>query len=409
MSTLIIVLPLKAADALTTYSYVRVGTAADNSGPASAVAGELPKLQRAVDETLVVVPVEALAWQRVELPKGVGTGSPRLRTVLNGLLEEKLLDEVPDLHLAIEPQPAAGSPVWVAACNRQWLIQHLRNLEAGGQVIGRIVPEFSPQSERLKLQVLGDPRPSQFVLTGPGVAGGVIRLPLASTSLAMALGDEQIPANLECLAEPAVAADAEKMVGNGVTLQQPAERWALAASSPWDLAQFELASSGRIRAARKLGTVARSFLQAPAWRPARWGVVLLLLANLAGLNAWAWKEQQSAQHLRTTINKTLTQAFPQVRLVVDAPVQMARELSALQQAAGAPSTRDLEVMLGALANAAATGQSPTAIEYSAGQARLKGMNITQADLPAIAETLRPQGYSLRLEGDVAVLKAETAP
>jgi hypothetical protein len=71
--------------------------------------------------------------------------------------------------------------------------------------------------------------------------------------------------------------------------------------------------------------------------------LLLLAANLIGLNAWAWKEQASWQSRRSAIDSTLTRTFPAVKVVVDAPVQMAREVAALRQATGAPSGSDLEV------------------------------------------------------------------
>src|SRR5690606_38929544 len=106
-------------------------------------------------EAVAVVPVQALAWHAVELPKGLAPGSPRLRAALEGLLEEQLLDEPETLHLALQPSPRPGEPAWVAICDRAWLRNALQLLEAAGRPATRIVPEFAPEGE-LALAVIGD-------------------------------------------------------------------------------------------------------------------------------------------------------------------------------------------------------------------------------------------------------------
>src|SRR6218665_872407 len=54
-----------------------------------------------------VVSGGALSWQRVLLPPGLPLGAgqqtPRLRSALEGLLEDRVLDDVGQLHFAIEP------------------------------------------------------------------------------------------------------------------------------------------------------------------------------------------------------------------------------------------------------------------------------------------------------------------
>ena len=105
----------------------------------------------------------------------------------------------------------------------------------------------------------------------------------------------------------------------------------------------------------------------------------------------------------------LTDTFPQVKVVVDAPVQMAREVAALRQATGAASGRDLEPMLQAFGQLALTQQAPTAIEFEAGELRLKGLTLAAGALAEANPRLRPLGLHLRTEGDTAVLRQEGAP
>jgi len=409
MSTLIITLPPSTGDATTRYDHVLTPEGQTVAAQATAFPASLPDASRGVSETIAVIPPENLSWHQVDLPKGVGTGSPRLRPVLQSLLEDRLLDDPEDLHLAMEPGARAGSPAWVGVCDKAWLRQHLQVLEKAGRTVTRIVPEFAPHTDPLRLQFLGEPAQAQMVISGQGVAGGVLRLPVTTTMLALALGREGLPEQAEVLAEPAVAALTEQLLQQKAGLQQRAQRIVLAAQTPWDLAQFDLASTGRTRTLKRVSATARDFLTAPRWRAARWGTVLIIAANLIGLNAWAWKEQASWQAKRSAIQSTLTQTFPGVKVVVDAPLQMAREVAVLRRATGAPSSRDLETMLGALGSAMPAGRSVSAIEFAAGEVRLKVPNLGAGELAGVSAKLVPMGYNVRAEGDGLLIRQDAAP
>jgi general secretion pathway protein L len=175
------------------------------------------------------------------------------------------------------------------------------------------------------------------------------------------------------------------------------------------LAQFDLASTGRTRALRKAGGLAGALLRAPQWRAARWGAALLAVAHLVGLNAWAWQERQSLAAKQAGVRNALTQTFPQVKVVVDAPVQMERELALLRQAAGSTSARDLEPLLSAAALALPPAQQPSAIEYAAGELRLRGLSLAPQELSDATNTARASGYSLRTDGDSLLVRPDTTP
>ncbi len=160
---------------------------------------------------------------------------------------------------------------------------------------------------------------------------------------------------------------------------------------------------------KKLGTAWADLLAAPQWRPARWGVLLLVAINLVGLNAWAWRERSALDAKRAAVRGALTQAFPQVKVVVDAPAQMEKEVAALRQVTGATSGRDLEAMLGAL-SAASPPQRPIAgVDFSGGELRLKGLAYSAAEARSVAAALKSRGYSLALQGDTAVMTQEATP
>ena len=124
----------------------------------------------------------------------------------------------------------------------------------------------------------------------------------------------------------------------------------------------------------------------------RLALLAAALVNLIGLNSWAWQERSAWRAQRQAIDAVLTSTFPEVRVVVDAPLQMARELAALQRAAGQASGRDLEAMLGAFAALAPAAALPDASDFSGAELRLKGLQMPPAELSALALALRPQGY-----------------
>ncbi len=290
----------------------------------------------------------------------------------------------------------------MAVCARQWLRDAVQALEAAGRPISRIVPEFAPE-EPQALHAVGEPDNATLVLTG---IDGVLAVPLAAPALAML---PALPADTRRVAEPAVAALAEQVLQHPVELQQATQRWLLAAQSGWNLAQSEFASSDRARAAKRLASLWADILRAPQWRPARWGAIVLVAANLVGLNAWAWKERSSLEAKRDSVRGVLTTTFPQVKVVIDAPLQMEKEVALLRQTAGATSGRDLEAMLGELAAVAPPQQALSSVEYTGGELRIKGLASSPPDAAALSESLRGRGYTAQLRGDTLVLTLRDAP
>lgn len=427
MSTLILFLPQARPGPATVYGYTLTADGHTALRHAAAPAALLPEPTRPGGEVVAVVPARALSWQRVQLPPGLPLGAgqqtPRLRSVLDGLLEDRVLDDASQLHFALQPGAHAGEPVWIAVCDRAWLRENLQALEAAGRRVARVVPEFAPgptASGRPELSVLGTPENACVVLTGQGADQGVAVLPLSIASVMLARaglaqptgtgdegdGDDDAPV---VRAEPAVAALAERTLGQRVALHTASQRALEAARGDWDLAQFDLASTSRTRALRKAGSVASALLNAPQWRAARWGAALLVVAHLIGLNAWAWQERQALAAKQAAVRTTLTQAFPKVQVVVDAPVQMERELAQLRQAAGGVSARDLEPLLAAAGTALPAGRQPTAIDYTPGELRLRGVALAPDEETALSARLEAAGYRARLDDGSLLLRAEGTP
>ena len=415
VGTFVVCLPSVAAGLSVTYPYVRSDGSslplrqASEQNQASATAALLPPPERGT-ELVAVVPAAALSWHAVDLPYGLSATSPRLRVVLGGLLEDRLLDDIDNVHFALAPQmrTAPSGQTWVAACDKAWLQGHLQALESAQRPVARAVPEFAPDLEPLQLHAVGDMESAFWVITGAPV-GGLMRLPFSSAALSV------VPKPVEedawtAFAEPALAALCEQMLQSKVNLVTKPQRWLDAARSPWDLAQFELARNARSRTVKKMTGWLSDVLRTPHWRPVRWGVAALLLANLVGLNAWAWQQRSSLAATRSAVQSTLTQTFPGVKVVVDAPLQMQREVSSLRQASGAVSSSDLEAMLAALGTATPAGRSLTSIDFAAGELRVKGLwSGLQSDpqeVGVISSQLKAKGYMAQIDGDMFVVKPD---
>ena len=408
MTSLIISLPTASADASAQYDYVLSADGSASASHASVPLALLPAARQT--EVVVLLPMSALSWHQVQLPKGslarglmAERGASRLRAILDGLLEERLLDDPAALHLALQPQPVAEAPVWVAACDKAWLGGHLQALAQAGLAVSRIVPEFTPEALAHTLYVLGDEQRPMLL------GANLVQCPLSAAAVAW-LGDAPAQADPpEVVAEPAVAALAESLFKRPVTLLQRPERLLQAAQTPWDLAQFELVYANRDRAWAQLALAAESLLRSPQWRAARLALVALVLVNLVGLNAWAWREHAALQAKRQAVRAVLTQTFPKIPVVVNAPLQMAREVATLQRASGAASDADLEAMLSMLGAVLPATQTLTALDYAAQELRAKAPAASDAEQARVTLALRQQGLAAAWDGAQWVVRAGATP
>jgi general secretion pathway protein L len=410
MATLILTLPRTGLHAGSVVDYVlspdgfAVGTA--SSAPLSL----LPSVGTGrVTETVLLVDAAQLSWHKVQLPKGAAANSARLRAVLEGLLEEQLLDDPATLHFALAPGGAQGASTWVAVCDKAWLRSGLQSLEAAGIAVARIVPELVPSTTADASQgttPAAEPG-SLYAVENTGQAlllhasaTGIAPWPLQASTAALL----QWPQDAPLRAEPAVAALAEQLFGRSVQLQSRAERALAACQSDWDLAQLDLVNNQRSRSLKRLGLAARTLLQAPRWRAARWSLVALIAINLIGLNVRAGAERAAMQAQRKAIDTVLTSTFPATQVVVDAPVQMQRAVAALQQSTGALGARDFETLLGAWAAAAPNAPAPAGLDFANGELRLRGITLTASALAETTQALAAQGYTLSAKGPDLTLR-----
>lgn len=380
---------------------------------------------RLESETVAIVAARHLAWHHIQLPAGVlpstSAADPmgaRLRNVLVGLLEERLLDEPATLHFALQPPPYPSEGVWVAVCDRAALAQALQKLTDTGHVVHRLVPECAPGStDTTSLWITGDANAPQALWAD---AQGVHLWPLPPSATHASSWPAPVLAQVQhastVWAEPAVAAWAEQALeqteqsGRVQVLPVTQRLQEAAQAQRWNLAQGSLSLHKPWTLRLQQGLV--RLWHAPAWRPARWMAAILLLVQLAGLNAAAWQARRQQAELKTAITATLTRSFPNIQVVVDAPVQMQRAVANLAQGSGAASSQDLDVMLQTLYQnmpPALANTAPTAINFEAGSVRLTGLPWTEEQTRSLTQALRSHQLALRKDGADWVLNAGDAP
>jgi len=402
MRTLLLQLPLRAPEPQAAYGVAWLDTASTDSRVTCSQSplALLPRAQRQA-EVVAMVPAAALSWHRVKLPAGLGRSGPRLQAALAGLLEERLLQDPAQLQLALAPQWKSGEPAWVAACDKAWLNAHLQALESAGLAVQRIVPELAPPAQGKRWHALGDENSGWLWCCSEdsGVSGWPVAVaPQLPTSWL---------AGATVQSEPALARWVQTRLNTTAELVDTASHWRQALGSGWNLAQFELQASLRTRRGQGLRRALESLLRAPQWRPARWGLVALLAAQLLGLNAWAWKTRQQWDAQQAQWTRILQESFPKVTVVVDAPLQMAREVARLRQGSGQLGAQDFEAMLHALGTALPPGAaSPTRLSYQDGSLQWPALALTATERSTFEQALQRQGYRLQAQDSTWRLKAQ---
>ncbi|MBA4264405.1 MAG: general secretion pathway protein GspL [Comamonadaceae bacterium] len=376
-------------------------------------------------DVVLVLPPRAVSWHRVTLPK---VPQAKLRAVLDGLLEERVLSDISELHFALEPGGRSGQTVWVAACAKAWLQSWLQALEGVGRPVSRIVPSLwpltplTPATDALGADLGAEPtlhwahdegeqvwlatscplgvrctplRESANSTFGESAFGGLTP-GSAGPPVDIATSD---PGTTRWLADPSVAAMAERALNQRFDLVSRPSWLLQCAFSDWNLAQFDLSLSSGARRGQRWRRTARRWRSSPAFRAARWGLAALVAVQLVGLNVTAWAERNAIEAKKVAVRQTLQQTFPHVSLVLDAPIQMQRELSQLLKISGTLSPGDLENQLGVIAQSSPEPRPfPTTIAYSDNEGRFGAWRGSEDSLNALIQSMERVGWQVRIEG-----------
>jgi general secretion pathway protein L len=380
--------PLAAAREGLEYAYVLSPDGLVLTTQGRAVPAELPR----ADSVIAVLADADVSWQRLTLPRAPAA---RLRAALVGSLEEALLDDPDSLHFALAPGAAAGQPTWIAVTRKAWLQSHLGALEAARVPVARVVPSSWPD-EPPSGHFDADADAGAPLRLAWAHADGVAQLRLQGTLARSLIG---LPSDgvARWSASPAAAAPAERWLGGPVIVMTEEQRALQATRSLWNLRQFDLAPHHR--GALALRDAWQRFL-APGWRPVRIGLATLLVLQVVGLNLWAGQLRGQVQARKVAMDQLLRDAHPQVRSVLDAPLQMQRETDVLRAAAGRPGDADLESLLGAAAAAWPEGMSPAAgLRFESGRLNIPVAAWAPVQREQFSARLRAGGVQVEAQPD----------
>lgn len=415
MSTLVVQIPSRsrlrssagstepATSGLTTdYLYV-----SSPDGLALEAQGHSPAALLPRTTTVIAVLADTdVSWHRITLPKAPAA---RLRAALGGVLEDALLEDADDVHLALAPSAISGQPTWVAAVSRRWLRAELAALEKAEVFVDRVVPMSWPDDPPIGHFAETEVDP---VSAAHGIAlhwahpDGVATVRLQG-GLARALVPSPAPEETRWSATPGAVAAAEQWLGAPVRVMAPGQRLLQAARSLWNLRQFDLAR--RTRGGRALSDSARRFLS-PDWRPVRWGVGALVLAQIIGLNLWAWHQRSAVDAKQLAMQTLVKTTYPNVNpqdVQRDADAVMQRETQALRSLAGKPGDTDLEPMLQAAASAWPGDRPPVeTLRFEPGRLTLTAPGWSNEQVGQFRSLLRTSGWAVdAVEGRLVLTRA----
>lgn len=403
MNTMLIKLSGKSTDAEDLYPYVVTSDGQTANAKGHAAIGNLPPNGKTAYKVAVIVPAERLSWHRVELPPGINIKSTRLRAVLEGILEERLLDAPELLHFAIEPESANKNLIWVVACDKGWLQMQTRMLEQAGYPASVILPEFEPEQETTQVHFCGDAAAPRMVICNPE---GVTVLPATAESVKLARHCAAAAKDLVIAAPPELVDLAGILWGVPINIAMPEQRLLSRLRSSWNLAQFGFATSSSGRQWKRFEERLTRLALDRQWQGLRWGLAMLLIVNVAGLNAWAWKEASLIAAKQSLVHEVFSRTFPRVSPIIDPALQMEREVAALKRTAGILSGKDMEAMLGVLAAEAPPARIPANLDFASQELKAKGLALKSAEISALTSRLQKRGYVTHIDGDQLTMKAE---
>lgn len=346
--------------------------------------------------TVLIVPTQRLSFHLITLPKAPAA---KLRVALEGVLEELVLDDPAELAFAVAPQAQEKNATWIAVYEKAWMKTVLESFDLAGHKITRIIPQNHP-SLTPHFEVQGNDDSPWLIRTD---STGVVSSPLKFSSYLCT----NITPEDTIYSPPNLAIEAEKYTGREPVIRSVGQSMLHSASTNWDLAQFDIKVGGTSPALRKLKILFESFKYEKHWGFARWGVILLLLSQIIGLNFVAWQEYQQIKLKKQESTKIFQQTFPEVKLIVNAPIQMERQVDLLRQTSTSLGSNDFETLLSLIGSILPDEVHPTAYQYQNQELTITGLPNEAFIIQNMQAQAKQNGYELVLQGNNFVLRKVT--
>lgn len=324
---------------------------------------EMPK----ADAVQVVTPAAKVLLTNVRVPT---RNRQKMLKLLPFAVEEKLMYDPETIHVAAGSRQA-GDDVPVAVIDRRWMESVMGALEQTGLKPGAMWPEtLLPKSQAGAWTVVWDGS-AGFIKTGEfsgvPVDGGGTEAPPLALELAVQEAKQAGRAPKRISLRLSAGAQAPDIEQWSVQLAVP-----VTLDKAWDWAAEACQSAPAINLLQ--GEFAPAGFSAdwlPRLKPA---LILggLIVALQLGGGAMDWALLSYEKHkLQADMEKSFRQAFPEAKSVVDASLQMRRNLADLRHAAGQPDSSDFLPLLAKAAPVLAGVANIQSIQYERGTLRLE--------------------------------------
>jgi general secretion pathway protein L len=310
------------------------------------------------EDVELVLPVARVLFARLALPK---VGAKTLKELLPFAVEDSLLADPDQIHAVAGRANAQGESV-VAVVDRRWLKAQIDTLADAGFAPRRAWCETAlvPKEPAGWTVIAG--KEHGFLVDGDGLAMGFDVAPDGSPPLAIRLALQEAANHDRAAAKLVIISEA------------PLGNWSEDLGVP-----VEMRAPPKLTDAVKVDPAAINLLEGE-FAPKRQGegiaiprsvaIAAAVLAAALGLQAvlgW-WTLSREAARLGGEQDAIFRNAFPEAKAVVDPPLQMARNLAALQRSRGVASETDFLALASELGRAlAATPGKVKRLDYQDGR------------------------------------------
>ena len=353
---------------------------------------------------VLLVAAEDVSFTAADVPALSGL---RLREALPNLVEDRTVGEVGSLHVALGQADDSGRGRTLAVVDRAWLAAIQVHVARAGHRVAAIVPESLAVpwlAGSWSLACLPGPdAPRCWLRTGAQQSMLLPHETASAIAIASALARQgPRPSRLGLYAAPAVASATPlaAAIADALSLSlaayggDPFAAW-LAGNGPdggYGPALSLLAFDGRRNAASRWST----------WRIAAALVVAIVAVQIIGMQ-WEWAGlRREAGALRQASTGILTTTFPDTRVVLDAPLQMARGLATLRASSGRSDPADFTTTMAAAARifAALPSNGLRGADYEARTLKLRfapGLASAPDERERFVAQALQEGYTLRFD------------
>ena len=314
---------------------------------AQSVRGELALTDIPASEaTIAVVPIARIAFIDAILPP---VSAHKREQLLNFAIEDKLTIDPATVHAVILGASHSGANHHVvAAIDRAWLARALAWMAEHGVLVRVAVPETALHAvaqgewlvhlnERAGYAVRADGLAYGIDLEHAGLGEPPFALILALNEAAAAADSRAMPTQINIEAPAAMVGQIDRARWQALLSEKSASgiELAIQGASPAD---DKLLVEGKFNASNLLVGHFKPATPNSTWhmafRPAMWlvGALLGLHVGLVGVDAWRLAQQRGA--LDAEMRALFRQHFPEAATIVDAPLQLSRNLTQLKRERG---------------------------------------------------------------------------